>query len=60
MCRPETHSLWMADVWDGAVEGDPIADVNVEAVLPVGLVHPVCVRQGKRLPLLTITYVKHM
>lgn len=55
-----THdSLRMADVWDGAVQGDPVTDINVEAVLPVGLVHPVSVRQGERLPLFTITCVKH-
>lgn len=49
----------MADVREGAVEGDPVADVNVEAVLPVGLVHPVRFCQRERLPLLTVTCVKH-
>lgn len=46
----------MADIRDGAVQGDPVADVNVEAVLSVGLIDPVSICQGKRLPLLTITY----
>lgn len=45
----------MADVGDGAVEGDAVADVDVEAVLPVGLVHPVSVRHGERFSLLAVT-----
>lgn len=45
----------MPDIGDGAVEGDAIADVDVEAVLPVRLVHPVGVRHRKRLALLAIT-----
>lgn len=49
----------MANVGEGAVEGDAVADVNVEAVLPVGLVHPVRVRQRERFALLAVTCVKH-
>lgn len=49
----------MSDVREGAVEGDPVADINVEAVLPVCLVDPVSISQGKRLALFTITCVKH-
>ena len=49
----------MADVREGAVEGDPVADVNVEAVLPVGLVDPVSICQGERFPLFTVTCIKH-
>lgn len=49
----------MPNVRDGAVEGDAVADVNVEAVLPVGLVHPVRVGQRERFALLTVTWVKH-
>lgn len=52
-------SLCMTDVRERAVEGDAVADVNVEAVLPVGLVNPVRVRQRERFPLLTVTWVKH-
>lgn len=48
----------MADVREGAVERDPVADVNVESILPVGLVHPVSSCQGEWLPLFTIAY-KH-
>lgn len=48
-------SLWVADIRDRAVEWDPVADKNVEAVLPVGLVNTVRVRQGERLPLFTVT-----
>jgi hypothetical protein len=50
------HSLWVPDVCDRAIEGDPIADVDVEPILPVGLVYPVSVGQRKRLPLLAVTY----
>jgi len=50
-----SHSLGVADVGDGAVQGDPVADVDVEAVLPVGLVHPVGLSQRERLPLLPVT-----
>lgn len=54
-----THgSLLMADIRDRAVQGDPVADVNIESVFPVGLVDPVCVRQGERLPLLTVTFMR--
>lgn len=49
----------MANVGERAVEGDAVADVNVEAVLPVGLVHPVRVRQRERFALLAVTCVKH-
>lgn len=49
----------MTDVRERAVEGDAVADVNVEAVLPVGLVHPVRVCQRESLPLLTVTWVRH-
>lgn len=49
----------MTNVREGAVEGDAVADVNVEAVLPVGLVHPVRVRQWERFPLFTVTCVTH-
>lgn len=49
----------MADIRDGAVEGDAVADINVEAVLPVGLVDPVSVCHWERLPLFTVTCVKH-
>lgn len=52
-------SLCMADVREGAVEGDPVTDVNVEAVLSVGLVDPVRVRQRERLALFTVTCIKH-
>lgn len=52
-------SLCMADVREGAVEGDPVTDVNVEAVLSVGLVDPVRVCQRERLALFTVTCVKH-
>lgn len=45
----------MPNVRDGAVEGDAIADVDVEAVLPVRLVDPVGVCHRKRFPLLTVT-----
>ena len=47
--------LGVADVRQGAVEGDAVRDEDVEAVLAVGLVHPVAVRQGERLPLLPVT-----
>lgn len=50
-------SLGMANVGDGAVQGDPVADEDVEAILPVGLVHPVSIRQGKRLPLLAVSCI---
>lgn len=56
--RPR-DSLCMANVGERAVEGDAVADVNVEAVLPVGLVHPVRVRQRERFALLAVTCVKH-
>ena len=46
----------MPDVCDRAIEGDPIANVDVEPILPVGLVYPVSVGQRKRLPLLAVTY----
>lgn len=49
----------MPNVRERAVEGDAVADVNVEAVLPVGLVHPVRVGQRERFALLTVTWVKH-
>lgn len=49
----------MADVREGAVEGDSVADVNVEAVFPVGLVDPVTFCQRKRLPLFTVTCITH-
>lgn len=49
----------MADVGQRAVEGDAIADVDVEPVLPVGLVHPVRVSQREGLALLPVTWVKH-
>lgn len=60
MLRVETQSLsqdslGVADVGDGAVEGDAVADVDVEAVLPVGLVHPVSVCHGERFSLLAVT-----
>lgn len=45
----------MPDIRDGAVEGDAIADVDVEAVLPVRLVHPVGVGHRKRFALLAVT-----
>ena len=47
--------LGVADVRQGAVEGDAVRDEDVEAVLAVGLVDPVAVRQGERLPLLPVT-----
>lgn len=47
----------MADVRERAVEGDAVADVNVEAILPVGLVHPVRVCQREGFPLLAVTWV---
>lgn len=49
----------MANVGERAVEGDAVTDVNVEAVLPVGLIHPVRVCQGERFPLLAVTCVKY-
>lgn len=49
----------MADVRHGAVEGDPVADVDVEAVLTVSLVHPIGVGHGEGLPLLPVTCSKH-
>lgn len=49
----------MADVGQRAVEGDAVADVDVEPVLPVGLVHPVRVSQREGLALLPVTWVKH-
>lgn len=49
----------MTDVGEGAVERDPVADVNVEAVLPVGLVDLVGVCQRERLPLFTVACIKH-
>lgn len=64
---PEVHrhtqtrnSLFMADVRERAVERDSVADINVEAVFPVGLVDSVIFCQRERLPLLTITYQTHM
>lgn len=45
----------MPNIGDGAVEGDAIADVDVEAVLPVRLVHPVGIRHWKRFALLAVT-----
>lgn len=50
----------MADVRERAVERDSVADINVEAVFPVGLVDSVIFCQRERLPLLTITYQTHM
>lgn len=52
-------SLCMANVGERAVEGDTVTDVNVEAVLPVGLIHPVRVCQRERFPLLAVTCVKY-
>lgn len=52
-------SLCMTDVGQRAVEGDAVADVDVEAILPVGLVHPVRVRQREGFALLAVTWVKH-
>lgn len=49
----------MANVGERAVEGDAVADVNVEAILPVGLIHLVRVCQRERFPLLTVTCVKY-
>lgn len=49
----------MADVGQRAVEGDAVADVDVEPVLPVGLVHLVRVSQREGLALLPVTWVKH-
>lgn len=49
----------MADVRQRAVEGDPVADVDVEAVLPVGQVHPVRLIQGEGLPVLAVTWRTH-
>lgn len=49
----------MANVGERAVEGDAVTDVNVEAILPVGLIHPVRVCQRERLPLLAVTCVKY-
>lgn len=46
----------MADVRNRAVQGDAVADVNVEAVFSVGLIDPVSISQGERLPLFTVTY----
>lgn len=54
------NSLFMADVRERAVERDSVADINVEAVFPVGLVDSVIFCQRERLPLLTITYQTHM
>lgn len=48
----------MANVGERAVEGDAVTDVNVEAILPVGLIHPVGVCQRERFPLLAVTWVK--
>ena len=45
----------MPDVGHGAVQGDPVTDVDVEPVLPVRLIHPVGVCEGERLPLFSIT-----
>lgn len=45
----------MANIGDGAVEGDAIADVDVEAILPVRLVHPVSVRHRKRFSVLAVS-----
>lgn len=59
-CLVETRkrdSLCMPNVGERAVEGDAVADVNVEAVLPVGLVHPVGVCEREGFPLLTGTWV---
>lgn len=50
----------MPNVRDRAVEGDAIADVDVEAVLPVRLVDPVGVCHRKRFPLLTVTCSRQM
>lgn len=49
------YSLFVADVRQGAVQRDPVADINVEAVFPVGLVDPVSFCQRERLPLFTVT-----
>lgn len=46
----------MADVRNRAVQGDAVADVNVEAIFSVGLIDPVSISQGERLPLFTVTY----
>lgn len=50
----------MPNIRDGAVEGDAIADIDVEAILPVRLVHPVGVCHWKRFPLLTVTCARQM
>ena len=55
MCVCVRALLGVSDVRQGAVEGDAVRDEDVEAVLPVGLVHPVAVRQRERLPLLAVT-----
>lgn len=49
----------MADVRQRAVEGNPVADVDVEAVLPVGLVYSVRLSQREGLSLLAITWLSH-
>lgn len=46
----------MPDVRQGAVERDPVADVDVEPVLPVSLIHAVGVCQWKRLALLSVAW----
>lgn len=50
----------MPNVRDGAVEGDAIADIDVEAILPVRLVDPVGVCHWKRFPLLSVTCTRQM
>lgn len=51
--------LWVADVRHGAVEGDSVTDVDVEAILAIGLIHPISIGHGEGLPLLPITCSKH-
>lgn len=58
--KSSQDSLGMPNIRDGAVEGDAIADIDVEAILPVRLVDPVGVCHWKRFPLLTVTCTRRM
>ncbi len=59
MLQGLSDSLRVSDVRQGSVEGDAIADVYVESVLSVGLVHTVRVGQRIRPALLADSFNTH-
>lgn len=49
----------MPYVWERAVQGDVVTDVDVEAVFLVGRVVPFVLTKRVRLPLFSLTFVHH-